>query len=391
MFDTVVIRTNELCLKGGNRAFFENRLLEDARGRLRDIPGLKYRRDQGKIVIQRDGVLNDDETAAIRTALSTVFGIGNWSFAAGCAKDLDVVAQTTARALADRQGSFKIESRREDKSYPLESIQLSQEIAKRLLPLVPHLTVDVHEPDTTITVSVLKDGMRVQAGREEGLGGLPAGSAGRLACLLSGGIDSPVAAWRMMRRGCRAVLVHCHSYPYVSDASIQKVRRLAERLAEFQGETLLYLVPISEAQQAIVAKAPEPLRVVLYRRFMLRAAEEIARRNKAHGTVTGDSVGQVASQTLENLRAVSAVATLPIHRPLVANDKEETVAIAKRIGTYATSIEAQDDCCSLFMPRAPELRATAEECAAAEELYDVPGLLRAALEKAEKVEFRRRK
>lgn len=390
MFDTVVIRTNELCLKGGNRGFFENRLLEDVSQRLKSIVGLKLKRDQGKIVLsKKEGEFTEAETALVDGALSTTFGIGNWSFAARSARDLDAAAATVVRALAGRTGTFKIETRREDKSYPLDSIQVSQEIAKRVLPQVPHVKVDVHDPDTVVTVSVLKDAMRVQAGQTEGLGGMPAGSAGRLACLLSGGLDSPVAAWRMMRRGCRAVLVHCHSYPYVGDASIQKVRRLAERLAEYQGETVLYLVPIADAQREIVAKAPEALRVILYRRFMLRAAEALALRNKASGTVTGDSVGQVASQTLENLRAVSAVATLPIHRPLVANDKEETVAVAKRIGTYAISIERQDDCCSLFMPRSPALRATVAECLAAEEKFDIVGLLADALQKAEKLEFRR--
>jgi thiamine biosynthesis protein ThiI len=277
---------------------------------------------------------------------------------------------------------------RSDKSFPIDSQEIAREVGARILSSVPGLSVDVHGPRTRVMIEVGKGCAYVSADREEGAGGLPAGVAGKVVALLSGGIDSPVAAWKLMRRGCRPVFVHFHSYPYVSRESIDKVARLAAKLDAYAGGSTLLLVPIGDAQREITAKADESCRVLLYRRLMFRIAERIARRQGAHALVTGDSVGQVASQTLENIAAVSAAVAIPVFRPLVGDDKEDIVRVARRIGTYPISIEPHDDCCSLFVPQHPATRSDAARLDAEEGKYDAAALVEDALARAETVAVR---
>ena len=383
--DTILIRTSEICLKGGNRSMFEKRLADDIAARLASVGDFSVRRDQGNVVVRHEWPLTEEQVAAATAALGETFGVAWFQFAARCDRDLEAIKATAAPLLATKAPTtFKVFATRGDKTFPLDSQAIAVEVGGHLFKNVPGATVDVHEPATRVTVQIEHDGAFVSADRIEGSRGLPAGVTGKVVALLSGGIDSPVAAYKAMRRGCTPVFVHCHSYPYVGRASIDKVERLAARLASYDKNAVLWLVPIGDAQREITAKAGEPERILLYRRLMLRVAERIAKRERALAIVTGDSLGQVASQTLENIAAVSAVATMPVLRPLAGEDKDDIVVAAKRIGTYATSIEPRDDCCTLFVPRKPATRSTAAALDAQEAKYDLEALLSDALGKAER-------
>lgn len=385
MRDAIIIRTNEICLKGGNRGMFEKRLVDDVRGRLAAVGGFAVQRHQGNVIAVHDGPLTDAMIEAAREALRSAFGVAWIVFASRVPKDIDAVAAAAEEAIrAKAPTTFKVFASRSDKTFPMDSQEIAREIGSRLLGAVPGLAVDVHEPASRVMIEIGKECAYVSADREEGAGGLPAGVTGKVVAMLSGGIDSPVAAWKLMRRGCTPVFVHFHSYPYVGRASIDKVARLAARLRAYAGDAELFLVPIGDAQREITVKADESCRILLYRRLMLRIAERIARRERAHAIVTGDSVGQVASQTLENIAAVSSVAGMPIFRPLVGDDKEDIVRVARRIGTYPISIEPHDDCCSLFVPQHPATRADAARLDAEERKYDVAALVEGALARAEK-------
>ena len=248
--------------------------------------------------------------------------------------------------------------------------------------------VDLSKPAMKIHVEILTDEAFVYVGKEAGTGGLPIGTSGRVLCLLSGGIDSPVAAWRMIRRGCRAHFVHFHSYPILSRTSQEKARALVEILTRHQLKSRLFLVPFGGIQQRVVVSVPPPLRIVVYRRLMLRIAERLARQAGIEAIVTGDVVGQVASQTIENLTVIGSAATLPILRPLVGFDKDEIVLEAQRLGTYETSIIPDEDCCTLFTPRFPATRASMASADAAERALEVAPLVQQAVEQAVVEDFR---
>lgn len=393
MVNTIILRTNEICLKGRNRHLFERVLVADVRRRLAPVGDFKVRADQGSVfAVYHNGALNAEQRVAAEDAVRTVFGIAAILFAARVERadgtePVQHVAAIADAACALMQGrgktTFKVFASRTDKSFGLPSQEVAAEVGGQLLDRVEGLVVDVREPRTRVAVEIAKGVTYVAVGRIEGAGGLPGGYGGKVVALLSGGIDSPVATWKLMRRGCRPVLVHFHSYPYVGRASIEKVRRLADRLGAYLPDLTLYMVPIGDAQREITVKADESMRVLLYRRLMFRIAEKIARQEEAKAIVTGDSVGQVASQTLHNIEAVSAAVTVPVFRPLIGDDKEDIVAVAKKIGTYATSIEPHDDCCSLFVPRAPATKARVQDLDAEEAKYDVAALMADALAKTE--------
>lgn len=388
--DSIIITTAELCLKGGNRSFFERHLMTNVRDRVASLGNFRFLKKQGSFALYHDGPIPPALVGAATEALKTVFGIGQFYFAARCSTDMETIKRTAAEMLAEKgTGSFKVETTRSDKKYPLKSPQISAEVGGHLMEHVDGVTVDVHSPASIVDVRIDTDFAMISAGRIACHGGLPTGVSGSVAVLLSGGIDSPVAAWKTMRRGCRAVFVHFHSYPYVGAASIDKVKRLVDVLDRFQLHSTLYLVPLSEAQREIAAKADPSMRIVLYRRMMLRIAERIGAKEGCQATVTGDSIGQVASQTLENMATVSAVAHMPIFRPLIGDDKNDIIDVARRIGTFETSIERQDDCCSMFMPPQPVIRSTIERAEREETKYDVDALVEDALEKTEMCAFNR--
>jgi len=311
--------------------------------------------------------------------LRRVFGVANFAPAGRAPTDPDAVAKAILADLGDREtGSFRVSVRRADKRYPLTSPQLEREIGGRIK-LARGWKVDLGHPQLEIRVEFLSDTTFYSFGKERGPGGLPTGASGRVACLLSGGIDSPVAAYRMMKRGCSVRLVHFHSYPFLSRASQEKVREIAEVLTRYQLRTTLHLVAFGEIQRQVVLSAPASLRVVLYRRLMLRIAERLAREAGARALVTGEVIGQVASQTLDNMAVIASATSLPILRPLVGMDKDEIVAQAQAIETYLISIVPDQDCCQLFTPRNPATRASAREVEAAESALPVEDLVTAAV------------
>jgi thiamine biosynthesis protein ThiI len=279
---------------------------------------------------------------------------------------VDAIANEILRDLGDRQAAtFRVSARRADKRFPLTSPQIEREVGGRIKE-ARGWRVDLSHPELTIHVEALTNEAFYFFGKERGAGGLPVGVSGRVACLLSGGIDSPVAAWRLMRRGCRVLFVHFHSYPILSRASQEKARELVRLLSEYQYRSKLFLVPFGEIQQQVVLTVAPPLRVVIYRRLMMRIAERIAHQNRAQALVTGEVVGQVASQTLENMASINGVVSLPVLRPLVGMDKDEITAEAQRLGTFPISIIPDQDCCTLFTPRHPATKAGAIEVERAE-------------------------
>jgi thiamine biosynthesis protein ThiI len=291
------------------------------------------------------------------------------------------------RDLGDTQASsFRVVARRADKRFPLTSPQIEHEVGGRIKE-ARGWTVNLAHPELKIHVEALTDEAFYYFGKEPGAGGLPSGTSGRVACLLSGGIDSPVAAWRAMRRGCRVLFVHFHSYPILSRASQEKARELVKLLTEFQYDSRLFLVPFGELQQQVVLSVAPPLRVVIYRRLMMRIAEAIARRNRAQALVTGEVVGQVASQTLENLAEINRVVTMPVLRPVIGMDKEEITAEAQRLGTYPISIIPDQDCCTLFTPRHPATKARRWHIEAAESVLPIEDMVNRAIENAVLEEF----
>jgi thiamine biosynthesis protein ThiI len=327
----------------------------------------------------------------IRSRLTRVFGVAHFSLAASVLLsgdgNLDAIKTAVGEAVAPLSfETFRISTKRADKRYPLTSIEVDRAIGAHVCALTGK-RVSLRTPDLTINIEMLTREAYYSVQRNDGPGGLPVGVSGKVACLISGGIDSPVAAYRMMKRGCKAIFVHFHGRPFVSRASEEKVRELVELLTQYQLYSRLYLVSFGEIQQHIVLGAPAAYRVVLYRRMMLRIAEELARREHCWGLVTGDSLGQVASQTPENLGVVEEAAQLPLLRPLIGMDKIEITEQAERIGTFETSIEPDQDCCRLFVPPHPVTKAALDYVMKIERGLDIHALTKQGLEKTELVEF----
>lgn len=283
--------------------------------------------------------------------------------------------------------TFKVESKRADKSFPMTSIQLSQWVGGELDDLYPNLHVDVHNPDLTIHLEVRDYAAFVHADPEPGAGGLPVGTSGRAMSLLSGGIDSPVASWMMAKRGVALEMVHFYSYPYTSPEAKEKVLDLARLLTPWTGRLIVHVVPFTHIQEELRRACPEELFTLLMRRFMMRIAEGMARRTGCRALVTGESLGQVASQTMDAMAVTGAVTSLPVFRPLVGMDKEEVVRIARKIGTFETSILPYEDCCTVFTPRHPRTRPRLDEIEAAEAVLDVDALVQEALDATERVKI----
>lgn len=382
---SVIVHYQEIGLKGRNRPWFIGRLVKNLREATTDLDVRDVRALMGRIEV----VLGPEvgwET--VKERLASVFGVANFARAGRTALDLEELAARILRDLDERDvESFRVSARRADKRFPMTSPEIEREVGGRIK-LARGWRVNLGAPALTIQVELLSKEAFYSFGKERGLGGLPVGVSGRVACLLSGGIDSPVAAFRMMRRGCRVHFVHFHSYPILSHASQEKARELAALLARYQFHSRLSIVAFGEIQQRVVLCVPPPLRVVLYRRLMMRIAERIARQTRAQALVTGEVVGQVASQTLENLSVIDRVVAMPVLRPLIGFDKDEITAEAQRLGTYPISIIPDQDCCTLFTPKHPATRARAEKVEAAEQgLGDVDALVEAAARAAVVEEF----
>jgi thiamine biosynthesis protein ThiI len=382
---SVVVHYQEIALKGKNRPWFVARLARNLRAALADVGVRDVRVLMGRIEV---ALGPDTSWPAVRDRLELVFGVANFARAGRAPLDVDAIAGAILEDLGDTQAAtFRVSARRADKRFPLTSPQIEREVGGRIKE-ARGWTVDLDEPAFTIYVEALTNEAFYFFGKERGAGGLPAGSSGRVACLLSGGIDSPVAAWRMMRRGCRALFVHFHSYPILSRASQEKARELARLLTQFQLHSRLFLVPFGDIQQQVTLSVTPPLRVVIYRRLMMRIAERIARNHRAQALVTGEVVGQVASQTLENLVSINSVVSMPVLRPLVGMDKDEITAEAQRLGTYPISIIPDQDCCTLFTPRHPATRARSDEVEHAEATLPITEIVERAVAAASMEEFK---
>jgi thiamine biosynthesis protein ThiI len=377
--NSIVIHYQEIALKGKNRPWFLGRLVRNLREALADLDVKSVRALMGRMEV----VLGPSKPVAeVSERIRQTFGVANFSLAGRAPLDIDAIAAAILTDLGDRDcGSFRVSVRRADKRFPMTSPQAEREIGGRIK-VARGWKVDLSKPEFTIHVELLTNDAFYFFGKERGPGGLPGGTAGRVACLLSGGIDSPVAAHRMMKRGCKVTFVHFHSYPILSRASQDKARELVQLLTRWQLRSRLYLVAFGDIQQQALLTVPGPMRVVIYRRMMLRIAERIARARQAQALITGDVVGQVASQTLENLAVVGSVATLPIFRPLIGMDKDEIMAEAARLGTYPISIIPDQDCCTLFTPRNPLTRAKLAEIEAAEQALPIEALVERAVSDA---------
>ena len=382
---SIIVHYQEIALKGNNRPWFIARLARNLREATRDL-GVR----EVRVLMGRIEVLLDENTdwLPVRDRIARVFGVANFAQAGRAALEVDAIAQAILADLGDRSPrTFRVSARRADKRFPLTSPEIEREVGGRIKE-ARGWVVDLSHPELTIHVEALSSEAFYYFGKELGAGGMPVGVSGRVACLLSGGIDSPVAAWRLMRRGCRVLLVHFHSYPILSRASQEKVRELARVLAGFQFHSRLFLVPFGEIQQQVTLSVAPPLRVVIYRRLMMRIAERIARQNRAQALVTGEVVGQVASQTLENLASINSVVTMPVLRPLIALDKDEITAEAQRLGTYEISIIPDQDCCTLFTPRHPATKARTADVERAEATLPVADIVQRAVAAAAVEDFR---
>jgi thiamine biosynthesis protein ThiI len=382
---SVIVHYQEIALKGKNRPWFVARLIRNLRIATSDLDVRSVRALMGRIEI----VLGPDARwQVVRDRLSRVFGVGNFAKAGRAPLDVEAMASHVLADLGDLQcETFRVSARRADKRFPLTSPQIEREVGGRIKE-ARGWTVNLSRPELTIHLEALADEAFYFFGKDRGAGGLPAGASGKVVCLLSGGIDSPVAAWRMMRRGCRVDFVHFHSYPVLSRASQEKARELATLLTQYQYRSRLLLVPFADLQQQVILTVPPPLRVVLYRRLMMRIAEEVARRNRALALVTGEVVGQVASQTLENMNRITEVVGLPVLRPLIGMDKEEITAEAQRLGTFPISIIPDQDCCTLFTPKHPSTRARRGDVEHAEASLPIAEMIEKAIGGAVLEEFR---
>jgi tRNA uracil 4-sulfurtransferase len=373
---TILLHYHEINLKGNNRGWFEAHLQQNIVLALKGLACGSVQRFAGRLLI---GLYPESPIEEITHRLRSIFGVANLVVAWEVAATMDAI-QSGLRELIPtfNFGSFRIDARRGTKEFPLNSQQINQQLGA-FVQEITKADVRMEDPDVVFFVEIAGGRVFLYFSKIPGAGGLPSGTGGRVLCLLSGGIDSPVAAYRMMRRGCRVLYVHFHSFPHTNAESQEKVRQILQVLSRFQLSSPLHMVPFAEVQREIVAYAPPPLRVILYRRFMVRIAEALAQREKASALVTGDSLGQVASQTLENMRTISAVASLPIFRPLIGDDKEDIIRIAREIGTYGISILADQDCCSLFVPKHPETMSTMEQADKAELSLDIPRLVQSAI------------
>ena len=386
MNDIILLKLGEIVLKGLNRKSFEQKLMSNVRRRLEPVGKFRVYCLQSTVYVEaeEDGA---DMDAAFE-ALKKVFGVIKLSRAAACEKDKDAIAKLAIEYLREdmeRVRSFKVESKRSDKSFPMTSIELSQYVGGLLAEAYPNVQVDVHEPELTVHLEVRDLAAYVHATPVPGAGGMPVGSNGVAVTLLSGGIDSPVSTYMIAKRGVRLIPVHFFSFPYTSQQAKDKVVDLGRQLTEYCGRMTLEVVPFTHIQEEIRDKCPEEYFTLIMRRFMMRIAKRIADANGAKAVVTGENLGQVASQTMEAMASTQAVIDMPVLQPLIGMDKEEIVTLARKIGTFETSILPYEDCCTVFTPRHPRTHPKLKDVEAAESTLDIDALVDEAVKGIERI------
>lgn len=375
----ILVRYHEVALKKGNRPYFVEMLKRNLLSSVKDLGFREIKKLPGRLLLVSSEEADQEE---ISHRLQRVFGVANFSFVERSSRDLKVLGQKILESLdGKRFSSFRIDTKRGDKDFPLTSPEINREVGA-VVKERSGARVDLKNAELTISIEILPHDAFFGFGKIAGAGGLPVGVSGRIISLISGGFDSPVAAYRMMQRGCRLIFVHFHSAPYLDKTSQEKVRDLVKYLTRYQFISRLYLVPFGEIQRQIVAAVLRPLRVILYRRMMMRIAEAIAKKERGGALLTGESLAQVASQTLENLAVIEKATTLPVLRPLVGMDKQEIIDQARRIGTFETSAIPDQDCCQLFVPRHPATKAKLTDVENAESSLDLTALTQLGVENA---------
>lgn len=381
MKEIILIKNGELALKGLNRNVFEDTLIKNLKVALQSCGENTIRKAQSTIYIEPSDDSFDFDEALDR--VSKVFGIAAFSRAQVCEKDMDCILSSAQEYLEEtmkKVKTFKVEAKRADKRFPFKSPEISANVGAALLSKFNHLRVDVHNPDVIVTVEVRDYAAYIRAEQLHGAGGLPVGTAGKAAILISGGIDSPVAAWTMAKRGLKLDAIHFASPPYTSPRAEQKVKTLLSKVALYCGTIKLAIVPFTEIQEKIAENCPEEYFTLIMRRMMMRIAEKIASYHKCGALITGESLGQVASQTLPAIGVTDAVTQMPVLRPLIGSDKEEIIKISRKIDTFETSCLPYEDCCTVFTPKHPKTRPTIALCEEAEASLDIDGLIKSAIE-----------
>ena len=389
MKEMFLLKLGEIVLKGANRRTFEETLKKNVRRTVSHFGAFKVYIMQSTVYVEPQS--EDCDLDGAWEACGHVFGVSSMCRCRACGKDLDAIYQAVVDYLGDElsmQKSFKVESKRSDKSFPLNSIQISQEIGGRLAEAFPQVAVDAHKPSYVVNVEVRDFAAYIHGPAQPGAGGLPTGTGGRAAVLLSGGIDSPVAGYMIAKRGVELECIHFFSYPYTSERAKEKVLELAKLMTKYCGRMTVDVVGFTEIQEAIRDHCREEYFTIIMRRFMMRISEAIARDHGAKCLVTGENLGQVASQTMDAMAVTGAVVHMPMFHPLIGMDKEEIVSIARRIGTLETSILPYEDCCTVFTPKHPKTKPVLEAVEAEEARLDVAGLIARAIENTEKIQVR---
>lgn len=389
MHEIILCKLGEVVLKGLNRHSFETKLMSNIRRRTQKFGKFKIYSRQSTIYVEPVG--EDCDLAGAYAACKQVFGLIAITKAVPCEKSKEAILETAKAYLGgelQKAKSFKVETKRADKSFPMGSIEISQWVGGMLHDAFPHLKVDVHAPELTVYVEVREDAAYVHAPAEPAAGGLPLGMGGSALSLLSGGIDSPVSSYMMAKRGVVLEMLHFAAPPYTSNLARQKVLQLAQELTAWCGRMSVHIVPLTEIQEQIRKQCPEEYFTLITRRFMMRIADRLAKEFDCRALVTGENLGQVASQTMEALRVSEDVTDLPVLRPLIGMDKEEIVRIARHIGTFDTSILPYEDCCTVFTPRHPKTKPHVEEVREIESVLDTEGLVSRAMEQREVVKVK---
>ena len=383
MKEIILIKNGELVLKGLNRNTFEDILIKNMKKALKELGNFKFTKSQSTIMVESENEDCDlDEAVSV---LKKVFGIAALSRAAVAEKDMDSIMAISRDYLAEELNmakTFKVEAKRSDKKFPLKSPEISRELGGFLLSKFNHLKVDVHNPDVTVTVEIRDNYAFIRGNNIKGAGGMPVGTSGRAAVLISGGIDSPVAAYMMAKRGIELVAVHFASPPFTTELAEKKVMELLKRVAKYSGAITTYVVPFTEIQQEIRKNCPEEYFTIIMRRYMMKISEILAKHQNCSALITGESLGQVASQTMYALACTDAASSLPVFRPCIGMDKDEIIRISRKIDTFETSILPYEDCCTVFTPKHPKTRAKLEDVEEAESALNSEELIKTAVENA---------
>ena len=380
MKEIILIKNGELALKGLNRSTFEDILIKNIRKRIKALGEFEYRKEQSTIsVVPMEDYIDMDE---VSDRISRVFGIAAYSRALRVEKDMSVILQNAPDYLAEQlkeARTFKVEGKRSDKKFPLKSPEISAEVGGAILSKFPHLRVDVKNPDILVTIEIREKFAFIRGNQTKGAGGMPTGTAGKSAILISGGIDSPVAAYMMAKRGLVLNAIHFASPPYTSPQSEEKVHNLLRKVSKYSGNICLFTVGFTEIQEEIRDKCPEDLFTLIMRRFMMRISQRIAEKEDCKALITGESLGQVASQTLNALACTDAVCEMPVFRPLIGLDKDEIIKVSRKIDTFDISIEPYEDCCTVFTPKHPKTKPQISIIEAAEQALDIESLIDRAI------------